>query len=385
MPVTELRGLAEARVGQTLKGWSLLRLLGTGPLTAAYEATRGAGDVAEHVTLKLMMGALASFEPAKAQFLRGAYASNRFHHARVLPIAADGTDENGAAFVVRAWTDAEPLDAWVTKKGANLTERQVLKIGELLLDALEISNAHGIVHGAVSPQNILVTSRGTIRLCDFATPPGLGLRAEDDEDVLSAARIGPFTAPERCSGGLTFPSEQADVYSVAASLYAAFAGKPPRGEALSAEDLAKTPPRPLREVAPSVSEPLTRVIHHGLSREPKDRYPSAYAMLGDIRRVMAGRAPKLGESKRPVPSGSFGDLPRLSRAGHVQTGRFEPPRSGDQPAIVAAGREEWRGNAVLILAIALLVGVATFVIVRERIDDQKSLRAPSPPASAATH
>jgi hypothetical protein len=33
---------------------------------------------------------------------------------------------------------------------------------------------------------------------------------------------------------------------------------------------------------------------------------------------------------------------------------------------------EWKGNVALILAIALLVGVATFVMVRERVEEERN-------------
>ena len=102
-------------------------------------------------------------------------------------------------------------------------------------------------------------------------------------------------------------------------------------------------------------------------------------MLGDVRRALAGRKPKLGEALRPVPSGSYRDL-SLPSSRRVLLAEGSQPRSSLSPGLPQPGsaarelkkREEWRGNLVLILAIALLVGVATFVVVRERVEEERN-------------
>jgi serine/threonine-protein kinase len=325
-----------------------------------------------------MIGNIAKHERARIMFVRGAYAANRFTHARVVPITADGTDGDGTPFVVRPWMDAEPLEKMVAK--SDFDETAALRMAEQILDALEIAHAHGIVHGAITPSNVLVTPRGSIRLVDFATPPGMGPRASEEDDVLGLRRIGPFTPPERCAEKLPPPVEASDIWALAACMYFAVTKKPPRGEAESMEDLAKAPVKPLKALAPNVSEHFAKIVEYALAREPETRYESAYAMLGDVRRVLAGRAPKLGEASRPVPSGSF--------AAHV----IAPPSSVRSPVLssssqressvvaaalrVEAQRKQLRGNIALILAIALLVGVATFVMVREKIEEERREEQP---------
>lgn len=100
-------------------------------------------------------------------------------------------------------------------------------------------------------------------------------------------------------------------------------------------------------------------------------------MLGDVRRVLAGRAPKLGDASRPVPSGSFAAhaaAPPSSVRGPLglSSSSNRPEGSVVHAALkLEAQRRQWRGNVALILAIAVLVGVATFVIMREKIEEQR--------------
>src|SRR5258708_6695431 len=91
--------LAKKKAGTKIKRWRLARLLGVGPLTAAYEAYLGDGEDGDHGTLKLLLGAVAKNERARGLFVRSAYAANRFRHSRVLEIRLDGTDPSGAPFI----------------------------------------------------------------------------------------------------------------------------------------------------------------------------------------------------------------------------------------------------------------------------------------------
>jgi serine/threonine-protein kinase len=380
----EREGIARARVNTAVRSWRLVRLLGVGPVSAAYEGVKGAKDAAERAVVKVMIGNVARHERARSLFLRSAYAANRYQHARVLQVIEDGQDAEGAPYVVRPWADAEPLDQVMAKRAA-FGEPDVLRVAEQVLDALEMAHAHGILHGAISPSNVLVTPRGSIRLCDFSTPPGLGSRAASELDALAHLRVGPYTAPERCAPAPQAPSEQSDVYSLAACMYFAIAGVPPRGAAVTAEELARTPFKPLREVAPHASESIASVINHALSFDPIYRYDSAYAMLGDVRRVMAGRKPKLSDSAGPIPSQSTVDL-----GGPASSRRIPLPKPEASTASLGAlpsnrprrnAAAEWKGNVMLILAIAALVGIATFVVVREKMTEPPDLDPAAAPGA----
>ncbi|HWL88947.1 MAG TPA: serine/threonine-protein kinase, partial [Polyangiaceae bacterium] len=325
-------------VGTKIRGWRLVRLLGVGPVSAAYEVYAGEGPGGQHAVLKLCTMA---DKDAQSFFLRAVYAANRFRHPRVIPIIADGADEQGAPFVIRPWLEVRSLADAVAER--ELRENQVLRIAEQLLDAIEMAHAHGITHGALTPHNLLLTPNGSIRLCDFAMTPGA--------DRFAALRAGPFTAPERritsqaCHARGT---EQGDVWSVGACLYFALSKKPPPTVDAGPLDLS-------REL-PQTAKAVRAILEHALHADPIQRYESAYAMLGDVRRAMSGRAPKLSLAAKPIPSGGYRAMPGLT-----------PPlgqpvddallRIGHPSMTDEARREQWRGNAALILAIVTLLGV----------------------------
>jgi hypothetical protein len=103
-----------------------------------------------------------------------------------------------------------------------------------------------------------------------------------------------------------------------------------------------------------------------LARDPLRRYDTAYSMLGDVRRVLAGRRPKLQAASGPVPSSLVAVPDEL--ASSSGRGTFD---AASAPALpIPAEPAEWKGNLVLMLAIALLAGLATFVVVREKAADR---------------
>jgi serine/threonine protein kinase len=386
---------ATDRVGTSVAGWTVERLLGVGPVCESWLAVAPVGAVDAYgvtpgTVVRVLREPFASDPQARAEWLGASWAPNRFAHARVPRVVEEGDDERGAPLVVRRLAHGRPLDA-IVRKGRLRGSAQVrvaLQLAEQLLDALEMAHAHRIVHGALTPSNVIVTERQTVRLVDFAIPPGVSPTPDPTScptsDAFGAlggplrrAHASPFTAPEG------EPTEAADVWSVGACLFFALTGAPPpRG--LS----------PGAAVVPGIGRGLSAVLERALAVDPDDRYGSAYAMLGDVRRVLAGRPPRLGSAETPVSSrrspqssqrraalatGDRRDRPHADDSG---SGSFEPEpptdRSGrrqlteafsDARPMPAAPRSEWRGNALLFLAIALVAAAATFVLMRERLAD----------------
>jgi serine/threonine protein kinase len=367
-------GPKDDRIGLVVCGWTLERSLGGGRVCESWLATKaGAPDS----VVRVLRDPFASDPIARAEWLGASWASNRFTHARVPRLLQDGADARGVPVVVRRWANGEPLDQ-IVRRGA-MDPRLALQLAEQLLDALEMAHAHGIVHGGLKPSNVVVTARGTVRLLDFATPPGLTAT-----HTLLRAQSSPFMAPQQRAASMAIdgappaPTEQSDVWSVGACLHFAIAGSAPDLEVPS-----------LRRAMPEADEDVAAVVDRALAIDPLDRYESAYAMLGDIRHVMAGRNPRLKAAGARVPSQSAGSMRswRESTSGLVGIdGAHAPEARGTLPPLlelpVAISRpSEWRGNLLLCAAIAVIVAVATFVLVREKMAERPAPTAPAAPAT----
>lgn len=336
--------------GATLCGWTLERPLGGSPVCSSWLGRRGD----ERVVVRVLRPDLARDPKACAEWLRASWAANRFHHTRVVKVLEQGQvpGPDGAPVVVRAWAAGESLEEAVCRGAVD--EAAAMRLLEQVLDALEMAHAHGILHGALTPQNIIVTPRGSARLVDFASTPGLLVRRSGASERLASLRRGPFLAPERRTIPVAPCTELADVWAAGACLHFALTGKPPSAESSR-----------LSGVDPDVAA----IMALALEPDPARRYESAYAMLGDVRRLLSGSKPRLDGRAAPIPSERVPSLVPSSSVVHLtSTPPEEPPK--------AVSSRQRRGNVLLLLAIFLLAGFAAFVLARERLGD-----APAVPAS----
>ncbi|XVF19462.1 hypothetical protein REPUB_Repub11eG0112900 [Reevesia pubescens] len=92
-----------------------------------------------------------------------------------------------------------------------------------IVSGLMYLHAHNIVHGDIKPDNLLITSMGTVKIGDFSVSQVF----EDDNDELRRSPGTPvFTAPECCLG-LTYQGKAADTWAVGVTLYFMVLGKYP--------------------------------------------------------------------------------------------------------------------------------------------------------------
>lgn len=140
-------------------------------------------------------------------------------------------------------------------------------------NALDAAHERGIVHRDVKPQNVLLSSDGDAYLADFGIA---ALQGRSDATTTAMSLSPPFAPPERFEGTGDRP-RAGDIYSLAATIYAALAGRAPFGTAedggthglLNRIVAGVVPPVP--GVSPAVNDALAS----GMSVRPDDRPPTA--------------------------------------------------------------------------------------------------------------
>jgi len=176
-------------------------------------------------------------------------------------------EENGTAYFVMDFVHGVSLDAYLKQNGGRLSWERATAILYPVMDALSAVHARGIIHRDVTPDNIILTDDGGVKLLDFgAARYSLGDRSRSLDVVLKhgyapkeqytrRGRQGPFT----------------DVYTVAATLYYSLAGRiPPDSiERMDEDDLIL--PSSLGVRLPLEAE---NAICKALSVQPQDRFQS---------------------------------------------------------------------------------------------------------------
>jgi hypothetical protein len=198
--------------------YRLGRRLGSGGFGTVYAAHDERLDRA--VALKL----IAADGPAPERAQREALAAARLHHPGIVAVYDAGDDPEGR-YLVSELVRGRTLDA-LERDGA-LSDRDVLRVGLALADALDHAHRRGVIHRDVKPQNVIVPDDGgRAKLTDF----GIAHLAGDEPLTRTGDIVGTlaYMSAEQAAG--EHVDERADLYSLALVLYEALAGvNPVRG------------------------------------------------------------------------------------------------------------------------------------------------------------
>jgi serine/threonine protein kinase len=167
------------------------------------------------------------------RILEEARAASALNHPAITTIYDVGED-GGLVFIVMELVERRNLRSLLN--GPRLEFDTIVRIGAEIAGALAAAHAHGIVHGDVKPENVMVRADGRVKLLDFGTRQ---LSASDDAPtgVLDATSeqtamhtVGPsgtlpYMAPELLNGG---PADgRTDLFALGVLLYEAVARRRP--------------------------------------------------------------------------------------------------------------------------------------------------------------
>jgi serine/threonine protein kinase len=251
--------------GMTLLRYQILRELGRGGTSTVYLARDQLLGL--ELALKVLHSQLASFDRSEAchRFFHEARVAARLRHPGV--VAIYDLDEKTRTLVM----EHLPGGSLRALLPGGLTVEQTASIARTLLSALGYVHARGVVHGDLTPRNILLRRTGETVLADFGNA-----RLIEGKEAGEAAGTPIYLAPEQFRGAP--PSPAADVFSAGAVLWEALCGRPMRQHGdLSANRFGTSAvPREVRERAGA--EALVTVVEAMTAMEPEKR-PTAEEAL----------------------------------------------------------------------------------------------------------
>ena len=247
----------------------------------AVEIGRGGGGVVYRCTQKSLgrsvaIKVLASDldEDNRERFLREGYAMGALSgHPNIVNILQVGVTEGNRPFIVMPYHARGSLAERVRREG-RIAWPEALRIGVKLCGALETAHRTDTLHRDIKPANVLVNNYGEPQLSDFGTA-----RIAGGYKTMTGFFTGTlsYTAPEVLAGNP--PTVAADVYSLAATIYALIAGGPPH-ERKAEEDLIahylRITSTPVPDLRPEgIPADVCAAIERAMSKEPDDRQQSA--------------------------------------------------------------------------------------------------------------
>ena len=286
--------MSEPRPGLLVGGrYELLEVAGRGGMADVWRGrVRGDSGFVRDVAIKQMHTSLALQPPYVAMFVEEARIGALLRSPNLSEVH-DFVHDRGHYYMIQEWIDGIDLGTWIKwHAGRDEATRWelVAAVGVGILRALAAAHervgAGGeplpIVHRDVSPHNVLLTTRGMVKVIDFGLAFAPDRPTETTEPGVVKGKMS-YLAPELVSGGRPCPAS--DQFACASVLWEALVGRKLFDGATDYETycrLRDCQVQPLRPLRPDVPAPFAQIIHRALSATIEQRFPSTREMARQI-------------------------------------------------------------------------------------------------------
>src|SRR5574341_473174 len=309
----------------------------------------------------------------RARFEQEAQLVIALKHKAIVPVYENGEHE-GQPYLVMKYMPNGSLAGRLVYGPLDL--HSVADILERIGSALDYAHQQGVVHRDLKPSNVLFDEDDQAYLADFGIASQANQTGLAWEPARTISGTPAYMSPEQVlREQIDFRS---DIYSLGILAFEMLCGKPPfQGDSsivVALKQVYDPPPR-LDTIVEGLPPALEVVIMRALSKDARERYPTAAAFIQDFRRAsqpdlerredvdiqVAEQSPQAG-APRQAPEGSEHKAPKaglhMPALADIQSSRVGRLQSGSSPymlgqLIVTLGLVTWLG-ALLAVAIAAL-------------------------------
>ena len=278
--------------------YNLLERIGRGGLGDTYRArdTR----VGRTVALKLVSSDVAPDAYSRSRLLEEAQVAAQLSHPNVSTLFDTG-ETDGQVYLAYEYAPGRPLREEMA--GAAMNLRRALEVAVQLSDAVADAHAHGIIHGDLRPDTIIITPKGSAKILDFGfarwTRGGLlRTQAARSPDRLppDTVKVLAYLSPEQALGGAI--DSRTDVFSLGVVFYEMLTGRSAFAAATASDTVVNVIQGPVpapTEISPGFPPEVERILSHALARDLSQRQQSAALLASELRSALAAMEPRTTE------------------------------------------------------------------------------------------
>ncbi|HJS88094.1 MAG TPA: serine/threonine-protein kinase, partial [Acetobacteraceae bacterium] len=295
---------------KTLGRYELRTVLARGAKAIVYEGWDP--RIGRRVAIKAVaLGGGADEPEPRTRPEREAQVAGRLGHPNIVGIHDYGEIDD-TAFLVMEFVDGGSLKARFDRNERFETPAIQRVMGGILA-GLRHSHERGVIHGDITPSNILLTADGEAKLADFGVA-----RTEGGSPTQPGTATGTpaYMAPEQFLGEPV--DARADIYAAGVVLYQMLTGERPYdgGTAAVTHKVLHTEPVPPSQLSTHSSLAMDAIVARAMAKRRANRFPTASsfaeALQGTMNAAATDRPPITPRLAHPGPLPPRPPLPRLA-------------------------------------------------------------------------
>lgn len=273
---------------QPIPNYEMIRMLGQGGMGSVMLA-RSAAD-GRAVAIKTLLPEVAVSEQSLKRFTREIDVAASLRHPHIVSYLEHGT-HNGIVYLVTEYVSGMDASRLAKQRGGRLDYREVVKIIEQTLSALDFAHSQGFVHRDIKEQNILVEGdypNYVAKLTDFGLAKSFKQTGMSGVTMVGdVAGTVAYMPPEQIRD-FKDVKPPSDIYATGMTAYALLTGthaldiSPGAGIAETVKAIFEKPLVPIFIRNMEVPQNVTFVIEKALEKEPANRWRSA----GEMRQAL---------------------------------------------------------------------------------------------------
>ncbi|MBQ8802264.1 MAG: serine/threonine protein kinase [Tyzzerella sp.] len=254
-------------IGSLVDGkYKILNKVGQGGMSVVYLAMNEKANK-QWAVKEVRKDGVKDFEVVKQGLVAEIDILKKLSHPN-LPSIVDVIDTEDAFIIIMDYIQGNSLNKALAEYGAQPQEN-VISWAKQLCDVLGYLHTRtpAIIYRDMKPANVMLKPDGNVTLIDFGT--AREFKEKNLADTTCLGTVG-YAAPEQF-GGMGQTDARTDIYCLGATLYHLVTGMNPC-----------EPPyeiKPIREINPTLSSGLERIILKCTQRDPNDRYQSAAELM----------------------------------------------------------------------------------------------------------
>ena len=254
-------------IGSLVDGkYKILNKVGQGGMSVVYLAMNEKANK-QWAVKEVRKDGVLDFESVKQGLVAETDILKKLNHPN-LPSIIDVIDTDDSFIIIMDYIQGNSLNKALEEFGAQ-PQDQVIEWAKQLCDVLGYlhSRTPAIIYRDMKPANIMLKPDGNITLIDFGT--AREYKEKNLADTTCLGTVG-YAAPEQF-GGMGQTDARTDIYCLGATLYHLVTGMNPC-----------EPPyeiRPIRDINPTLSSGLERILLKCTQRNPEDRYQSCAELM----------------------------------------------------------------------------------------------------------